>query len=51
MLTISGKPTLKKTKEMEVYEKETIWNNKITEGFLKWKRGEKIYDKDKERIS
>lgn len=40
---------------MEKYEKETgkyaIWRGKITDGFLKWKKGEKIYDKDKERIS
>ncbi len=37
------------------YEKETgkyaIWRGKITDGFLRWKKGEKIYDKDKERIS
>lgn len=37
------------------YEEETgkyaIWRGKITDGFLKWKAGEKIYDKDKERIS
>ncbi len=51
----SQKPAIKKTKEMEEYEKETgnyaIWNNKLTDGFLEWKKGEKIYDKNKERIS
>lgn len=40
---------------MEQYEKETgkyaVWRGVITEGFKKWKRGEKIYDRDKERIS
>lgn len=45
----------KKTGEMEKYEKETgkyaIWRGLITEGFKKWQRGEKIYDRDKERIS
>ncbi len=37
------------------YEEETgkysIWRGTITEGFKKWKDGEKIYDRDKERIS
>ena len=37
--------TMKKTEEMEQYEKETgkyaIWRGKITDGFLKWKKGEK----------
>ena len=45
----------KKTKEMLQYEEETgkyaIWRGKVTDGFLRWKAGEKIYDKDKERIS
>jgi CheY-like chemotaxis protein len=44
-----------KTKEMKRYEKETgkyaIWRGAITEGFKKWKEGEKIYDKGRERIS
>ncbi len=39
---------------MENYEKETgkkvIWRGIITENFKKWKRGEKIYINDKERI-
>ncbi|KKN59860.1 hypothetical protein LCGC14_0537830 [marine sediment metagenome] len=37
------------------YEEETdkysIWRGAITEGFKKWLKGEKIYDRDKERIS
>ncbi len=37
------------------YEDETdkysIWRGAITEGFKKWLKGEKIYDRDKERIS
>ncbi len=36
------------------YEKETgkfaIWRGIITEGFKKWQKGEKIYEKNKERI-
>ncbi|MGV9171793.1 MAG: response regulator [Promethearchaeia archaeon] len=44
-----------KTEEMKRYEEETgkfaIWRGKITEGFRKWIRGEKIYDYNKERIS
>jgi CheY-like chemotaxis protein len=46
---------IEKTEEMEKYERETgkyaIWHGTITESFLKWQKGEKIYDKDKERIS
>ena len=37
------------------YEKETnryaVWRGIITEGFKKWQKGEKIYQRDKERIS
>ena len=37
------------------YEDETdkysIWRGAVTEGFKKWLKGEKIYDRDKERIS
>ena len=55
MLIITEKPVIKKTNEMTQYEEETgnyaIWSNKITDGFLRWKKGEKIYEKDKERIS
>ena len=41
--------------EMVKYEEETgkyaIWRGIVTEGFKKWIKGEKIYDRDKERIS
>ncbi|MFX0072771.1 MAG: response regulator [Candidatus Hermodarchaeota archaeon] len=44
-----------KTPEMEQYEAETgryaVWRGVITEGFRKWQQGEKIYNRDKERIS
>lgn len=40
---------------MKEYEEGTdkyaIWRGTITEGFKKWLKGEKIYDRDKERIS
>ena len=40
---------------MEEYQEGTdkyaIWRGSITEGFKKWLKGEKIYDRDKERIS
>lgn len=46
---------IEKTDEMLQYEAETnkysIWKGVITEGFRKWQHGEKIYDRDKERIS
>jgi len=39
----------------DLYEEETdkyaVWRGAITEGFKKWLKGEKIYDRDKERIS
>lgn len=39
---------------MEQFEEETgkyaIWKGAVTEGFKKWLRGEKIYNRDKERI-
>ncbi|MEJ2248633.1 MAG: response regulator [Candidatus Lokiarchaeota archaeon] len=44
-----------KTDEMIQYEKETgryaVWRGVITESFKNWLRGEKIYSRDKERIS
>ena len=47
--------TIKKTDEMKKYEKITgryaIWRGIITEGFKKWQRGEKVYQREKERIS
>ena len=40
---------------MKQYEKDTgryaIWRGVVTEGFKKWLKGEKIYQRDKERIS
>ncbi|MFX1364708.1 MAG: response regulator [Promethearchaeota archaeon] len=40
---------------MKKYEKETgryaIWRGVITEGFRRWQKGEKVYHRDKERIS
>ncbi|NHJ20574.1 MAG: response regulator [Candidatus Lokiarchaeota archaeon] len=42
-------------KLMEQYREETgkfaIWRENVTTGFLNWLRGEKIYDREKERIS
>jgi len=44
-----------KTDLMDKYEKETgkkaIWHGRITQSFKKWKKGEKIYIDDKERIA
>ena len=44
-----------KNEEMKQFEKETgkkaIWRRQITENFLKWKKGEKAFDVDKDRIS
>ncbi|MFX0031137.1 MAG: response regulator [Candidatus Hodarchaeota archaeon] len=45
-----------KVKElMEQYKKETdkyaVWRGNVTEAFKRWLKGEKIYDRDKERIS
>ncbi|MFX1393289.1 MAG: response regulator [Promethearchaeota archaeon] len=46
---------IEKTEEMIRYEKETgkysVWRGLITEGFKKWLKGEKVYNRDKERIS
>ncbi|MFW9894555.1 MAG: histidine kinase dimerization/phospho-acceptor domain-containing protein, partial [Candidatus Thorarchaeota archaeon] len=47
--------SIEKTEEMKRYEEETnrysIWRGVVTEGFKKWQRGEKIYHREKERIS
>ena len=45
-----------KVKElMKEYEEDTtkyaIWRGAVTTGFINWLRGEKIYDREKERIS
>lgn len=46
---------LKKTKEMESFERETgkraVWRGNITESFKKWQKGETDFEIDKERIS
>jgi CheY-like chemotaxis protein len=51
----SNDNSIEKTDEMKKYEKETgryaIWRGTITEGFRKWQRGEKVYQREKERIS
>jgi len=45
----------KKDEAMLKYEKETgkyaVWRGIVTEGYKKWKKGEKVYNRDKERIS
>jgi len=42
-------------KLMKQYEEDTtkyaIWRGAVTTGFINWLRGEKIYDREKERIS
>ncbi|MBY9016736.1 MAG: response regulator [Candidatus Lokiarchaeota archaeon] len=42
-------------KLMRAYEETTDkyanWRGNVTEGFMKWLKGEKIYDREKERIS
>jgi len=47
--------SIEKTEDMIHYELETgrysIWRGVITEGYRKWQAGEKIYHRDKERIS
>ena len=52
MVTISNE--LNNDKAMEEYEKETgkkaIWRGRVTESFKKWQKGEKIYEKNKERV-
>ena len=44
-----------KSEDMIRYENETgkyaIWRGIITEGYKKWAKGEKVYNRDKERIS
>jgi len=46
---------LVKTEEMEKFEEETgskaIWRGDITKEFLKWQKGEKVYNVNKQRIS
>ncbi|MFX1592429.1 MAG: response regulator [Promethearchaeota archaeon] len=51
----SNDNSIEKTEEMKMYEKVTgryaIWRGIETEGFRKWQKGEKVYHRDKERIS
>ena len=53
--TNNNSNSIKKTDEMRKYEEVTgkyaIWRGVVTEGFRKWKRGEKVYQREKERIS
>ncbi|TFF96965.1 MAG: response regulator [Promethearchaeota archaeon] len=46
---------VEETPEMDQYEEETgkyaVWRGKVTEGFKKWLKGEKVYNRDKDRIS
>ncbi|MFX1313885.1 MAG: hypothetical protein ACFFHD_14945, partial [Promethearchaeota archaeon] len=46
---------IRKTPDMEKFELETgknaIWNNEITKRFVKWQKGEQLYDIDKERVA
>lgn len=46
---------MKKTEDMIKFEKETgkkaIWLDRITNDFIKWQKGEKVYKKNKERIN
>jgi CheY-like chemotaxis protein len=46
---------IEKDENMLKYEEDTgkyaIWRGQITEAYKKWLKGEKIYDRDKERIS
>ena len=45
----------KKDEAMRKYEQETgkyaVWRGIVTEGYKKWAKGEKVYNRDKERIS
>jgi CheY-like chemotaxis protein len=51
----SEEGTIEKTPEMKQYEQETgrysVWRGVVTEGFKRWQKGEKVYNRDKERIS
>jgi CheY-like chemotaxis protein len=50
-----GNITPKIQELVESYQEESgkyaMWRDKVTEGFKKWLKGEKIYTRDKERIS
>jgi len=49
---LSSEQAKKLMKEYEdTTDKYANWRGNITEGFMKWLKGEKIYDREKERIS
>jgi len=51
-LNLNKEDVLQKIDQYEQkYDKHAIWYNKITENFKKYLKGEKVYDRDKERIS
>ena len=51
-LDLSSEQAKKLMKEYEdTTDKYANWRGNITEGFMKWLKGEKIYDREKERIS
>ena len=51
-LRLTKEDILNKIEDYEKeFEKHAIWYNKITENFKKYLKGEKVYDRDKERIS
>ena len=51
-LDLSSEQAKKLMKEYEdTTDKYANWRGNITEGFIKWLKGEKIYDREKERIS
>ena len=51
-LDLKSEKAKKLMKEYEdTTDKYANWRGNITEGFMKWLKGEKIYDREKERIS
>ena len=51
-LDLTSEQAKKLMKEYEeTTDKYAKWRGNITEGFMKWLKGEKIYDREKERIS
>ena len=51
-LDLNSEQAKKLMKEYEdTTDKYANWRGNITEGFMKWLKGEKIYDREKERIS
>jgi len=51
-LDLKSEKAIKLMKEYEdTTDKYANWRGNVTEGFIKWLKGEKIYDREKERIS